>query len=144
MNTDKEKIQNSKEDCILDDEVFDSKLLIGFFSSFLKIIILWIITKEKIHGYQIIKKFKKDITDKNNKDGIKGPGPNKIYPILHDLEKKELIIGNWDSQGKRKVKYYEATEKGINTINMIRKNKPNHDFPPVFMDFWFDVINYNK
>lgn len=124
---------------LLKVENFDKTLLSSLMKGFLKIIILWIITKERIHGYEIIKKMKEGIDSKND-SGFKGPGPNKIYPILHDLEKKELIKGNWELQGKRKVRYYEATEKGRNTIEIIRK-KPHKDVPPIIKEFWRDVVS---
>ncbi|BBL62095.1 hypothetical protein MARBORIA2_09630 [Methanobrevibacter arboriphilus] len=120
---------------------FDKTLILGVMKGFLKIIVLWIITKERIHGYEIIKKMKEGNTTKKLK--FKGPGPNKIYPILHELEKKGLIKGDWEFQGKRKLKFYEATEKGVNTIELIKK-KPHRDVPPILKEFWRDVIVPHK
>ena len=129
-------------DCILKDGNFDKTLISALMKGFLKIIILWIITKGRIHGYEIIKKMKEGLEDKNDLE-LQGPGPNKIYPILHELEKKELIKGDWELQGKRKVKYYEATDKGINTIEIIRK-KPHKNVPPTIREFWMDVMTNNS
>lgn len=145
----REKKKSTQEDmdkCDIDDILkagdFDKTLLSGFMNGFLKIIVLWIITKERIHGYEIIKKMKvkhEELEEIN----FRGPGSNKIYPILHELEKKELIRGDWELQGKRKLKYYEATEKGMNTIDIIRV-KPHKDVPPVIKEFWQDVISSKK
>ncbi|MCL2687935.1 MAG: PadR family transcriptional regulator [Methanobrevibacter sp.] len=123
----------------LKDENFDKTLISSLMKGFLKIIILWIITKERIHGYEIIKKMKEGIEAHPDIE-FQGPGPNKIYPILHDLEKKELIKGNWELHGKRRVKYYEATEKGLNTIEIMRK-RPHKNIPPIMRKFWVDVIS---
>jgi len=135
-----EKIESCECDIedILKAGNFDKTLLSNLMKGFLKIIILWIITKGRIHGYEIIKRMKEGIGPKNDLE-FQGPGPNKIYPILHELEKKELIKGDWELQGKRKVKYYEATNKGLNTIEVIRK-KPHKNLPPIIREFWKDLI----
>ncbi len=121
------------------DSDYDETIIIGLMRSFLKIIILWIISKERIHGYEIIKKMKEGVDDDIKKKGFVEPGPNRIYPILQELEKKKLIEGDWELQGKRKVKYYEITQKGINTIEIIRK-KPKNNVPLILKEFWRDII----
>lgn len=145
----KSKKKNTKEDmkkCDIEDILktgnFDKTILSAFMNGFLKIIVLWIITTERIHGYEIIKKMKID-HEELEEINFRGPGPNKIYPILHELEKKELIRGDWEFQGKRRLKYYEATEKGMNTIDIIRV-KPHKDIPPIIKKFWKEVISSEK
>jgi len=147
--TGKNKFKKNKKkyhcgiDDILENGNFDKTLLSNLMKGFLKIMILWIITKEKIHGYEIIKKMREGMEIPNDLE-FQGPGSNKIYPILHELEKKELIKGNWELQGKRKVKYYEATDRGLNTIEVMR-NKPHKNFPPIIRGFWKDVMsNHNN
>jgi DNA-binding PadR family transcriptional regulator len=120
---------------------FDKALLSNYIRGFLKIMILWIITKERIHGYDIIKKMKEGKESKNF--DFESPGANKIYPILHELEEKELIVGDWELQGKRKIKFYEATEKGKNTIEIVRK-RPHSNLPPIVKEFWNDVMTSHK
>ena len=121
------------------DSDYDVPIILSLMNGFLKLIILWIVSKERIHGYEIIKKMKEGLDDDIKKKGFVGPGSNRIYPILQELEKKGLIEGNLEFQGKRKVKYYEITEKGENTINILRK-KPKKNIPPIIKDFWDDVI----
>lgn len=137
-----EKCEPWDMDCIIKIGDFDKGLLANLMNGFLKIIILWIITKERIHGYEIIKKMKEGIETEGDIE-FRGPGSNKIYPILHELEKKELIKGDWELQGKRKIKYYEATSKGINTIEVIKK-KPHNNVPPLLREFWRDVMSPPK
>jgi len=120
------------------DSDYDMSIIVNLMNGFLKLIILWIISKERIHGYEIIKKMKEGLDEDIKRKGFVGPGSNRIYPILQELEKKGLIEGNLELQGRRKVKYYEITKKGENTIDIIRK-KPN-DIPPIIKDFWEDVI----
>ncbi len=142
LKENEKKYENEKwdVDCILETGDFDKTLITSLMKGFLKIMILWIITKKRIHGYEIIKKMKEeDECNKEHNFDFEGPGSNKIYPILHELEKKKLIIGDWELQGKRKVKYYEATNKGINTIEIIRK-KPHKNVPPIIREFWMDVM----
>jgi DNA-binding PadR family transcriptional regulator len=128
-----------KKDFHLYDSDYDMSIIVNLMNGFLKLIILWIISKERIHGYEIIKKMKKGIDENIKKKGFTGPGSNRIYPILQELEKKGLIEGNLELQGKRKVKYYKITEKGENTIDVIRK-KPKKSIPPIIRDFWEDVV----
>ncbi|MDR2966664.1 MAG: PadR family transcriptional regulator [Methanobacteriaceae archaeon] len=128
-----------KKDHNLFDSDYDVPIIVSLMNGFLKLIILWIISKERIHGYEIIKKMKEGLDEDIRNKGFVGPGSNRIYPILQELEKKGLIEGDLELQGKRKVKYYEITEKGKNTINVIRK-KPKKNIPPIIKDFWEDVI----
>ena len=66
-----------------------------------KIMILWLIKKGRVHGYDIMTQLQGDsVSD----DKLKTPSPSKIYPILHDLEKNGLIEGTWEYHGKQKIK----------------------------------------
>ena len=53
------------------------------------IIILWIISKEKIHGYGIMKKLDEFFSSCNPTEYNK-TNSSKIYPILRKLEKSEF------------------------------------------------------
>ncbi len=90
---------------------YERKLIKGLMKGFSNILILWLINKKRMHGYEIM-------TELNNSNPYenKMPSTSKIYPVLHDLEKNGLIEGSWEHQGKRKVKYYVITEEGKNFI----------------------------
>jgi PadR family transcriptional regulator PadR len=49
-----------------------------------------------------------------------------LYPILHDLEKRELIEGNWSSEGpKGKRKSYRLTPSGLLYAKKLREEWEN-------------------
>ena len=70
-------------------------------------LILGILKQGKSYGYLIISKIKELSGGKMKwSDGM-------LYPVLHRLEKEELIRSEWImSDGSRPRKYYEITELG--------------------------------
>jgi PadR family transcriptional regulator, regulatory protein PadR len=94
----------------------ERKMIGGFMRGFGKVMILWLISKRRQHGYEIMTQ----IHEASPYSG-KMPSTSMIYPVLHDLEKKGLIKGTWEEQGKRKVKYYEITNEGEESLKRIRK-----------------------
>jgi len=115
---------------------YDIKLLKSM-KGFGKTLILWIISKERIHGYEIMSKI--------NEGNPVEPGqlqgkPGKIYPILHDLENAGLIEGTWEAHGKRKVKYYEITEEGVQTLERIKNVFKCHR-TALLEEFWNDIFD---
>ncbi len=117
---------------------YDIKLLKGM-KGFVKLLILWLINKEKTHGYELTSKLNKiSPSEKRIRES-----PGKIYPILHNLEKEGLITGTWKAQGKRKIKYYEITEEGIETLARIKMVFKCHR-TPLFGEFWRDMYSQNE
>lgn len=115
---------------------FEKKLIRGLIRSFGNIMILWLISKKKQHGYEIMTKLR----DSNPYESKK-PSASKVYPVLHDLEKNGLIEGSWEHQGKRKIKYYEITKEGSEVLSRFRKlakhAKNNH--ADIWMEFMEDM-----
>ena len=72
-----------------------------------KPIILGILKQGNSYGYLIIKKIKELSGGRMQySDGM-------LYPVLHRLEKEDLIRSKWVVEGeKRPRKYYEITEAG--------------------------------
>ena len=93
----------------------ERKMIRGFMRGFGKIIILWLISKKRQHGYEIMTQLHQASTIN------KMPSTSMIYPVLHGLEKKGMIKGTWEYHGKRKVKYYEITREGEESLERIRK-----------------------
>jgi DNA-binding PadR family transcriptional regulator len=94
---------------------YEKKLLKGLMRGFANTMILWLVSQERQHGYEIMTKLNESTPYEN-----KMPSASKIYPVLHDLEKNGLIKGSWEHQGKRKVKYYEITDEGKETLSRFR------------------------
>ncbi len=70
-------------------------------------LILSLLNSKPMYGYEIIK----ELESKSN--GIFSFKEGTIYPILHSLEEKELIISYWgEGTGKRKRKYYKINNQG--------------------------------
>lgn len=119
---------------------FERKLVRGIMRGSGPIIMLWLISKKGQHGYEIMTQLHESSPFS---DKIKMPSASIIYPKLHQLEKKGLIKGTWENHGKRKVKYYEITPEGIETLNKIRnffKTRNNN----LYEDFLEDVMYIKK
>ena len=94
----------------------ERKMIRGFMRGFGKIIILWLISKKQQHGYEIMTQL-----HEASPFSSKMPSTSMIYPVLHKLERKGMIKGTWEHHGKRKVKYYEITTEGKESLDRIRK-----------------------
>ncbi len=57
--------------------------------------------------------------------------PGTLYPLLRRLEKQEILISNWDTDGNKPRKYYEMSESGKD----IYKRLCHH---------WFGLVNTMK
>jgi len=95
---------------------YEKKLMKGLMRGFANTMILWLISKKRQHGYEIMTKLHESVPYEQ-----KMPSASQIYPVLHDLEKHGLIEGSWEHHGKRKLKYYEITEEGKETLSRFRK-----------------------
>jgi len=71
---------------------------------YLKLLTLFTLTKEPLHGYQIIKRIKEYTL------GVIAPTAGALYPTLKELEGKGLIKGEWRPEERKKV--YRITERG--------------------------------
>jgi len=78
-----------------------------------KPLILWLLSREPMYGYDIIKEVKR-LTGRRLK-------PNSIYPFLHLLEEKGFAVSEWINKRERRIRYYSLTEKGENLLNRIRE-----------------------
>lgn len=72
-----------------------------------QMMILKLLETEDLYGYKMIKKLsEKSQNIFNLKEGT-------LYPILHELEKSQLVETYWENtESTRKRKYYKITSKG--------------------------------
>ncbi len=97
------------------------------------IFLLWLLSKNKMHGYAIVSK----INEYYEYMGVKVVHGSTIYPLLHSLEKDGLIKSFEEYNGNKKVKVYQTTEKGITTLNSIKKflkSRPENDIFKTYLD----------
>lgn len=79
-------------------------------------LILAILKKQDSYGYEIIKKVK----EASNNEIIWNEG--MLYPVLHRLEKNNLIESYWKkSEAGRKRKYYFLKEEGLLELEKHKK-----------------------
>ncbi|MGB9978626.1 PadR family transcriptional regulator [Methanobacterium sp.] len=117
---------------------YEKKLMKGLMKGFGNTMILWLISKKRMHGYEIMTKLHESTAPYNTKM----PSASKIYPVLHDLEKNNMIEGSWEHHGKRKVKYYKITAEGEEALSrfkeiarIAKKNKSS-----LWLEFFRDMI----
>jgi DNA-binding PadR family transcriptional regulator len=96
----------------------DKKVFKNFYNGILPSLILWIISKEDIHGYGIMKK----LNDLFNFDQYTvNVNSSKIYPILSRLEKNGFIAGEWKiNESNKSVKFYSITDEGNEFLKVIQ------------------------
>jgi PadR family transcriptional regulator, regulatory protein PadR len=71
------------------------------------ILLLSLIEKEDLYGYEIAKRLKEKSND------LYSMGEGTLYPALQRLEKQNLIKAYWgDSESGGRRKYYSITEEG--------------------------------
>ena len=124
------------------DENFEEthqKLLKYFSNGITHKLILWIISKESIHGYGIMKKLDEFFNFENSNCELNF-NSSKIYPILSKMEKKGLIVGEWKvNENNKRVKYYSITNDGIELLNQIQNNMNSILNNPHWLNFFEDM-----
>jgi DNA-binding PadR family transcriptional regulator len=80
----------------------------------IEIIILHLLDKEPMHGYQIISHIRKSFDIYL--------GPSSVYPILKTLEEKGSIKSEWINGSKRPRKVYNLTVEGQTTLKLTRSS----------------------
>lgn len=124
------------------DENFEEtrqKLLKYFSNGITHKLILWIISKESIHGYGIMKKLDEFFNFENSNCELNF-NSSKIYPILSKMEKKGLIVGEWKvNENNKRVKYYSITNDGIELLNQIQNNMNSILNNPYWLTFFEDM-----
>lgn len=120
----------------IDYQFLETKFLHSLMKGVRNIFLLWLISQEKIHGYAIISK----INEIYSNMGVKVVHGSTIYPILHSLEKDGLIVSSEEYNGNHKVKMYEITERGIITLNSIKKFIKQRQSNDILITYFDDML----
>jgi len=106
----------------------------------LKTVVLKILDEQpRMYGYQL----SKEVKERTDNKIVLTEGA--LYPILHKLQKDDLVTSEEEMIGKRIRKYYRLTEKGkriasektmelldfMHTLALFIKGKPSIGYAPV-------------
>ena len=69
--------------------------------------VLKLLSKHEMYGYELVEELAKQT------EGVLAMGQSTLYPMLYNLEAKDLVEANWRSAANgRDRKYYSLTGKG--------------------------------
>ena len=115
------------------------KIIKHFANGITHILILWIISKETIHGYGIMKKLD-DFFNFEESSCEMNINSSKIYPILSKMEDKGLITGEWKvNENNKRVKYYSITEDGKLVLVHVQEHMNSVLSNPSWISYFEDM-----
>lgn len=115
------------------------KVFKNFSNGIIHNLILWIISKEDIHGYGIMKKLNEFFSFEDSKCDI-NVNSSKIYPILSKMEKNGFIAGEWKvNENNKRVKYYSITDDGKFFLKPIQSHMNDVLNNPYWLEFFKDM-----
>ena len=115
------------------------KVFKNFSNGIIYNLILWIISKEDIHGYGIMKKLNEFFSFEDSKCDI-NVNSSKIYPILSKMEKNRFIAGEWKvNENNKRVKYYSITDDGKFFLKAIQSHMNDVLNNPYWLEFFKDM-----
>ena len=69
--------------------------------------VLKLLERGEMYGYELVRALDE------RSEGVLGMGQSTLYPMLYNLEAKDLIVSRWrDGDTGRPRKYYRLTRKG--------------------------------
>jgi len=69
--------------------------------------VLKLLSRNEMYGYELVQA----LTESS--EGVLDMGQSTLYPMLYNLEAKELITSKWrEMESGRRRKYYELTARG--------------------------------
>jgi DNA-binding PadR family transcriptional regulator len=91
----------------------EKDLVKAMIRGFSRVLILWLLNKTPMSGYNVSRELKR----------LTGWSfhPGAVYPLLYELEENGLIKGKWTRRGRRRIKYYATTEKGVELLNRVKR-----------------------
>lgn len=98
--------------CVLPGEDACSELGKRFSRSFLDLLILRMLSEERLWGYRIMSLLR-------SRHEIR-VGPPVIYPLLDSMEDKGLVKSEDVYEGKRRRRVYQVTSEGLGLIECFK------------------------
>jgi PadR family transcriptional regulator PadR len=78
--------------------------------------VLGLLEQREMYGYELVEALS------SQTDGVLAMGRPTLYPLLYNLERKQLIRGVWrEAESGRKRKYYGVTQKGMAWLRVQQK-----------------------
>ena len=115
------------------------KLIRNFSNGVIHNLMLWIISKENIHGYAIMKRLEEFFNISHLECEIK-ISSSKIYPILSKMEEVGVIEGEWKvNENNKSVKYYSITDDGLELLSQIQDHMSTILTSPTWLAFIKDM-----
>ena len=78
------------------------------------LVVLWMISKRGMHGYEIVKVLNEDFM-------VKTATTSRIYPLLSKMTKMNLVKQEKIKNGKRVKKIYSITPKGKKMLELTKR-----------------------
>ena len=121
-----------------------NKVLKHLSNGFYRLIILWEVNKQPIHGYGLIKKIDEFHQRQIDEGIINQTKSSKIYPILSQMEKDKLIEGYWTIKNNKNVKFYKITSLGVELLNILHFRFHELSLNPIWKEFINEMILNSK
>ncbi|HWU45256.1 MAG TPA: PadR family transcriptional regulator [Humibacter sp.] len=86
----------------------------------LESLLLGILTAGPAHGYEIISALK------DRSDGAFDLPEGTVYPVLHRLEREQLLASEWEDSGGRKRRVYRITAAGETNLQQAKEHWRGH------------------
>ena len=82
--------------------------------------VLQLLERRPMYGYELVEALS------HSTDGVLAMGQSTLYPLLYNLEAKNLVRAEWrESESGRQRKYYTLTRKGVARLKTDRKQWRN-------------------
>lgn len=130
------KLEPIMEEMLEENKNISKHVIIGL----TRFIIIWRISKGKIHGYGLMKCIDEFFEEEIELGIVNKANPSRIYPILKKLENAELIKGEWELQNNKNIKVYTINQKGELFIKTMKEKINILAKKPV----WEELINDMK
>ena len=107
---------------------------------YLKLLILMLLTRKPMHGYEIMDKIH------GRTLGLWRPTAGGVYPLLKRMERKGEVKAKWTAALGRRRRVYQPTPEGRSRLNKaLEKQKALIDtIDGLYADFMAEVLEVNR